>query len=73
MFRHPTCLCAILLAASASALHGQEQWRSLFNGKDLSGWVNVNLAPTTFSVKDGIIVSTGVTIDRRTPTAMRPT
>src|SRR5262245_11564413 len=61
MFRNPACLCVpILLAASASSLHGQEQWRSLFNGKDLSGWVNVNLAPTTFSVKDGIIVSTGV-------------
>jgi 3-keto-disaccharide hydrolase len=32
----------------------------LFNGHDLSGWVNVNCAPNTFSVRDGIIVSTGV-------------
>jgi hypothetical protein len=31
----------------------------LFNGKDLSGWVIVNVAPGTFTVKDGIIVSTG--------------
>ncbi len=31
----------------------------LFNGKDLSGWVNVNCAPGTFSVKDGEIVTTG--------------
>ncbi len=31
----------------------------LFNGKDLTGWVNVNCAPGTFSVKDGEIVTTG--------------
>ena len=34
-------------------------WRDLFNGKDLSGWVNVNCAPDTWSVKDGTIVCTG--------------
>ena len=32
----------------------------LFNGKDLTGWVNVNCAPNTFTVRDGMIVSTGV-------------
>ena len=32
----------------------------LFNGKDLTGWIPVNVAPGTFSVRDGIIVSTGV-------------
>jgi 3-keto-disaccharide hydrolase len=31
----------------------------LFNGKDLTGWVNVNCAPDTFTVKDGEIVTTG--------------
>jgi hypothetical protein len=31
----------------------------LFNGKDLSGWVNVNCAPDTFAVRDGMIVTTG--------------
>lgn len=31
----------------------------LFNGKDLSGWVNVNTAPGTWSVRDGVIVCTG--------------
>src|SRR5438034_104389 len=31
----------------------------LFNGKDLTGWVNVNCAPETFYVKDGMIVTTG--------------
>lgn len=40
-------------------LSGQE-WQSLFNGKDLAGWVVVNVAPDTFSVREGMIVSTGV-------------
>ncbi len=35
-------------------------WVSLFNGRDLAGWVPINVAPTTFSVRDGIIVSTGI-------------
>ncbi len=29
---------------------------ALFDGKDLTGWVNVNCAPGTFTVRDGIIV-----------------
>ena len=37
-----------------------EKMVPLFNGKDLSGWVNVNCAPDTFTVRDGIIVCTGV-------------
>jgi hypothetical protein len=32
----------------------------MFNGKDLTGWVNVNCAPGTFYVKDGMIITTGV-------------
>src|SRR4051794_14783491 len=31
----------------------------LFNGKDLSGWVNVNTAPSTFFVKGNEVVTTG--------------
>src|SRR5947208_17141337 len=31
----------------------------MFNGKDLTGWVNVNCAPSTFFVKDGQIITTG--------------
>jgi hypothetical protein len=32
----------------------------LFNGKNLDGWVNVNCAPETWTVRDGIIVCTGI-------------
>src|SRR6185503_11136321 len=54
--------CAALLVTSSlvSAAGAPSAFVSLFNGKDLSGWVNVNCAPNTFSVRDGIIVSTGV-------------
>jgi hypothetical protein len=52
---------AFLLTAGISHLAGDEvpQWRSLFNGKDLTGWINVNTDPDTWSVKDGMIVCTG--------------
>lgn len=35
------------------------QFVDLFNGKDLTGWVNVNTGPDTWSVKDGLLVCTG--------------
>jgi len=38
------------------------QFRELFNGKDLSGWVNVNTAKDTWSVRDGLLVCTGLPI-----------
>ena len=31
----------------------------LFNGRDLTGWVNVNTEPETWSVKDGLLVCSG--------------
>jgi hypothetical protein len=50
-------LAGMLVAASAAIA---EDFRPLFNGQDLSGWVPVNVAPGTFTVRDGMIVSTGV-------------
>mgnify|MGYP003674334446 CR=1 FL=1 len=35
------------------------QWVDLFNGRDLSGWANVNTAPDTWTVKDGLLVCSG--------------
>jgi hypothetical protein len=51
-----------LLLASTVLLRAadDEEFVPLFNGKDLTGWVNVNCAPDTFTVRDGVIVSTGV-------------
>src|SRR5438128_861180 len=51
---------AALLFTAAMALARQEEGvSSLFNGKDLSGWVNVNGAPETWTVREGMIVTTG--------------
>jgi hypothetical protein len=53
---------AIAVAALTLTLANSEpvpQWRDLFNGKDLSGWVDVNTSPETWSVRDGMIVNTG--------------
>src|SRR5262249_22817207 len=38
---------------------GSDGFVPMFNGKDLTGWVNVNCAPGTFFVKDGEIITTG--------------
>jgi len=54
-------LASILLTATLirPATAADENFRPLFNGKDLSGWVIVNVAPSTFSTRDGMIISTG--------------
>ena len=52
-------LFAILLSASAIAAEDAEPLAPIFNGKDLTGWVPVNIAPGTFSVRDGVLVTTG--------------
>ncbi len=58
----PVRVLAFLVLASITSQLGfsAEEWRPLFNGKDLSGWVPVQVAPNTFTVRDGIIVSTGI-------------
>jgi hypothetical protein len=50
---------ALMALAVCSSIRADDDFRPLFNGKDLSGWVPVNVAPETFTVRDGMIVSTG--------------
>jgi hypothetical protein len=52
---------AILLFLGACAGVGRagNDGVPLFNGRDLSGWINVNGAPETWSVRDGVVHSTG--------------
>src|SRR6266545_2487677 len=47
------------LALAPQARGGDDGFIPMFNGKDLNGWVNVNCAPETFFVKDGMIITTG--------------
>ena len=48
-----------LTASLAAAEPDTEGFVPMFNGKDLSGWTNVNCHPDTFFVKDGMIVTNG--------------
>jgi len=52
---------AIVLLCAESSTKAVEpmQFRELFNGNDLSGWVNVNTDKDTWSVRDGLLVCTG--------------
>ncbi len=47
---------ALTLAGAAATL---PQYKPLFNGKNLAGWVNVNTDPDTWSVKKGLLHCTG--------------
>lgn len=51
-------LCSFLGSAQA-AEPGPFAYRDLFNGKDLTGWVDVNTSPETWSVRDGLLVCSG--------------
>jgi hypothetical protein len=53
-----TLLAGLLLAPRAAAVAGPE-FRDLFNGRDLTGWVNVNTAEDTWRVKDGVLICSG--------------
>jgi len=44
---------------SAAAAPDADGFVPLFNGRDLTGWTNVNCAPETWSVRDGKIYCTG--------------
>jgi hypothetical protein len=52
---------ALIFAASACAASAAEDYQfvPLFNKVDLTGWVNANCAPETWSVRDGMIHCTG--------------
>jgi len=56
----PLVACLVLGSpASESAAQGEPGSVPLFNGRDLEGWVNVNGAPGTWTVRDGMIVCSG--------------
>lgn len=55
-----TCLipviCLLVIQSAAAELL---EWKPLFNGRNLDGWVDVNTTPETWSVEDGILRCTG--------------
>lgn len=63
--RTSVLICVILMLLGGNSLAETQdlfQVRDLFNGKDLTGWVNVNTDEDTWSVKDGILMCTGLPI-----------
>src|SRR5437764_4957907 len=55
------CIAAVLLAVAPSWADEKKDdgFVPMFNGTDLTGWVNVNCAPGTFFVKNGEVITTG--------------
>src|SRR5437667_88649 len=49
----------ILLNARGIRAGAVPEFRDLFNGKDLTGWVNVNTAEDTWRVENGMLVCSG--------------
>jgi len=49
-----------LLVARSSSAQDTDGFRPLFNGKDFTGWYNVNCDLSTWSVRDGTIICTGI-------------
>jgi hypothetical protein len=49
----------VMLAAAAIRAADAPVFRNLFNGKDLTGWVNVNTAPDTWRIEKGMLVCSG--------------
>ena len=56
----PRILFVALLVVSP--LVSAQEWKSLFNGKDLTGWVDVNTSPETWYVEDGLLKCKGLPI-----------
>ncbi len=48
-----------LLVPLAAGAQPRPDWAPLFNGKDFTGWTNINTAPDTWSIRDGMVVTTG--------------
>ena len=53
-------LASVLLMCTGTASSQEKGFAPLFNGEDLSNRVNVNCATETWTVRDGIIVCTGI-------------
>jgi len=49
----------LLHGLAAAQAEEPAQFRDLFNGKDLTGWVDVNTSADTWSVREGMLVCSG--------------
>jgi 3-keto-disaccharide hydrolase len=59
MLRKSLLCCLAALACAVQVRAGDNDFKPLFNGKNLDGWVNVNCHPDSWTVKDGMLYTTG--------------
>jgi len=64
--QHKFIILSLLILGLFCQVEAQEEatlgFRPLFNGKDLTGWVDVNTSPETWKVKDGLLICSGLPI-----------
>lgn len=53
------CVWSLICLLTESGLGQELAFRDLFNGKDLTGWVDVNTSAETWSVRDGMLICSG--------------
>lgn len=49
-------LAPLAASGQAPAPYQSSQFVDMFNGKDLSGWVNINTAEDTWKTHDGMVI-----------------
>lgn len=54
-----TYLTIVFFATICLSAENVPHFRPLFNGRDLSGWVNVNTSPDTWKARDDVLVCSG--------------
>jgi hypothetical protein len=59
MHRLIALVCCCALGSLAVSAQSTPQFVDLFNGKDFSGWINVNTEPDTWKYQDGLLVCSG--------------
>ena len=62
--KHFATVALVLRVLSVGAANRQRanqgpQFQDLFNGKDLTGWVNINTAEDTWKFRDGMLICSG--------------
>ncbi len=65
-----TRIFCLLTLIATTAFAEEPKFQPMFNGKNFEGWVPVNTAPSTWSIKDGMIVCSGKPIGEMRTTKM---
>ena len=57
---HMKHLAVLAILTALPLFAAEDGFKPMFNGHDLSGWVNANCAPETWSIKEGVVSCTGI-------------